>query len=902
MKVNINITPNELKHYPIPQYISDNLAFTLRGYQSEAVKKLMYYLNEEDIYNTKNEWIKKERDILFQMATGSGKTLLMAAVILLMYKRGYRNFWYFVTSTDLITKTVDNFCNSASSKSQFKANITIDNIAVRVNRVENFAQSDGDAINIKFSTVNALHSILQKDLIGENDVTLEDFNDKPCVLLGDESHHFNASTKDLKNDNVTWEDSINAILNSNKENYLFEFTATANFDNPNIADKYKYRLLHNYDLKDFCEDGYSKDIFTFSTDSDIDAVIIRALLISEYRAHIASDNGVYLKPVILFKSKTTAESKENFNKFNKMIENLSALDIKKQFSKREGADDSKIWSDVCKYFEGREEQIAQKIALDFDVSTRAVLLHDGTNTRDPDQPRLLTTLEESDNSVRAIFAVNMLNEGWDVLNLFDIVRLYDTRDGKQQKDGTYTPGKTTTSEVQLIGRGARYYPFSYGDADKYKRKFDNDEDNPMRVMEEMHYHCKHNPQYIKELKSALTKEGVPIDSKIYVMEMTDRCKKEGSEFSKKLVFENERVNKADIRKLEPQRPLTTAFDFSDRSVKVKVAIGDTKEMCIFKDGKIKSGEKAGADELSCKYALGAMGELDDSIIRRAINSNKHFTFESIQKAYPDTKSVKEFMDTLKKVQIISNVREDEKNREVLLHLIEEVLFTVQRDLIKESNATYGTKDFYAHKTMSRFAKKIIRKKVKDSKQNEFDFGDKDWCVYKNGLYTDDEKSFLDWFNDLMKTRSDGFNDLTKKGWSEVYLARNEKAVKIYNEGGRGFEPDFVLLAKKEEIDYAFYIEVKGNWAKNYETGGFDKEEWKEEFLLSLEKVNKSAQKDKDSGRLLCIECKENNFIKVECEKWRLEGLPFYNKDEKEKFTREFKQKLKLEGEDKKKEQ
>lgn len=27
----------------------------------------------------------------------------------------------------------------------------------------------------------------------------------------------------------------------------------------------------------------------------------------------------------------------------------------------------------------------------------------------------------------------MLNEGWDVLNLFDIVRLYDIRDGKKQK-------------------------------------------------------------------------------------------------------------------------------------------------------------------------------------------------------------------------------------------------------------------------------------------------------------------------------------------------------------------------------------------------------------------------------------------------------------------------------------
>lgn len=53
----------------------------------------------------------------------------------------------------------------------------------------------------------------------------------------------------------------------------------------------------------------------------------------------------------------------------------------------------------------------------------------------------------------------MLNEGWDVLNLFDIVRLYDKRDGKQTAKG-FIPEKTTNAEKQLIGRGARYYPFT----------------------------------------------------------------------------------------------------------------------------------------------------------------------------------------------------------------------------------------------------------------------------------------------------------------------------------------------------------------------------------------------------------------------------------------------------------
>ena len=54
------------------------------------------------------------------------------------------------------------------------------------------------------------------------------------------------------------------------------------------------------------------------------------------------------------------------------------------------------------------------------------------------------------NAIRAIFAVQMLSEGWDVLNLFDIVRCYDST-------STQT---TTTAEAQLIGRGARYFPFT----------------------------------------------------------------------------------------------------------------------------------------------------------------------------------------------------------------------------------------------------------------------------------------------------------------------------------------------------------------------------------------------------------------------------------------------------------
>lgn len=132
-----------------------------------------------------------------------------------------------------------------------------------------------------------------------------------------------------------------------------------------------------------------------------------------------------------------------------------------------------------------------------------LLLIDGNNI-DSDKQIRLNSLEDKDNEIRAIFAVDMLNEGWDVLNLFDIVRLYDTRDARNG-----APGKTTIREAQLIGRGARYYPFVVDNPEqKYVRKFDNNENEELRLIEQLHYHSASNPKYIQEIRQALVTSGL----------------------------------------------------------------------------------------------------------------------------------------------------------------------------------------------------------------------------------------------------------------------------------------------------------------------------------------------------------------------------------------------------------
>ena len=177
----------EFNNFPaVPDYISDNLAYELRDYQTEAISRYLYYQNS----NLDN----KSSHLLWQMATGSGKTLIMAALIIEMYSRGYRNFWFFVTSKDIITKTKDNFINYSSQKYQFSDIIEIDGRRIEVREVNKFEESVSDSINIKFSTVNILHQVSL--LVQEEDsISLNDFIDTPVIFLADEAHHFSAATK-----------------------------------------------------------------------------------------------------------------------------------------------------------------------------------------------------------------------------------------------------------------------------------------------------------------------------------------------------------------------------------------------------------------------------------------------------------------------------------------------------------------------------------------------------------------------------------------------------------------------------------------------------------------------------------------------------------------------------------
>ena len=486
----------------IPDHVTGNIAgmIELRPYQVTVLERWLYYIEDFPQRPTNPH-------LLFHMATGSGKTVLMAALILDLYRRGYRNFLFFVNSAQIIEKTRENFLNPASAKHLFAPIVRIDDKPVDIRAVDTFDAVSGDAINIHFTTIQGLHTRMQDPK--ENSVTIEDFRDYKVVMISDEAHHLNAETRKALTKGeaeykASWESTVSEIFRQHPENMLLEFTATVDLSHEAIRAKYHDKILYDYTLRQFREDGYSKDIELRQADLPPVERMIQAMTLSQYRRKVAEAHGLHCKPVVLMKSRTIKDSADNAAAFTAMVDGLSGAALEVLRSASKGDDTlSRAFAFIMDERGMEADDFARELQGDF-ASEKVVNVN---NPRDLEKRQIeLNALEDRDNEIRVIFAVDKLNEGWDVLNLFDIVRLYDTRDGKANK-----VGKTTMAEAQLIGRGARYFPFTAPDQPDVaweKRKYDSAVDHPLRVLEELHYHCSHNPKYIQDIRNALRETGM----------------------------------------------------------------------------------------------------------------------------------------------------------------------------------------------------------------------------------------------------------------------------------------------------------------------------------------------------------------------------------------------------------
>jgi len=833
-----------LAEIQIPSSLKDNLnsKFELRPYQIDAFQRFICYLEKGFGFK------QRPAHLLFNMATGSGKTLIMAGLILYLYEQGYRNFLFFVNSTNIIEKTKDNFLNPVSIKYLFNQEITIGNRRVRVTPVDNFEGVNQNEINICFTTIQKLHSDLTTEK--ENSITYEDFRKHKVVLIADEAHHMNVQTKSEIEMFESWENTVQKIFEQNINNLLLEFTATHDFATPAMVNKYRNKVIVRYDLPEFCNDRFSKDVTLVFSDFDLDERILQALILSQYKQEVAAKHRINLKPVLLFKAqKTIAQSQENKANFHKIIDGLNA----KQIAKIRKSD-IPIIQRAFRFFEENkinDEQLAERLKREFHED---FCLSVNDEEEKENYQILVNTLEDRNNRIRAIFAVQKLNEGWDVLNLFDIVRCYEPRDTGRAKIGS-----NTMAEAQLIGRGARYFPFQTSEVSKTsevsrdRRKFDNNLEHELRVIEELHYHSINDSRYIAEIRQALVEQGIMDENEITKELKLKESFKKTPFYKYGLVYINERQKK-DYRYVR---------SFADLGVKKRnymhvIATGHGGASTVLAEKKQSAvvAENGQAD-LSVK-------KIEINIIQSALARNPFYTFASLKRYFSHLDSMREFIASENylgglEITFQGGIYQLEENRAEKLNAMLGLLAQIEAEVRQQITDYQGSKEFRQSRVHDVFTNKLLKfskenERGKDDIQFEHDVADKNWFAFNTIYGTSEEKAFVHMLARQM--------DKLKTQYEDIYLLRNEGHFAIYNfPDGQAFQPDFVLFLQEKNgktLTYQLFIEPKGAYLKEHDR-------WKETFLKEITMEFQSKT------------------LKLEDKKYRLIGVPFYNNEDENQF-------------------
>lgn len=804
----------------LPSYIPENLNpnFELRPYQQQAFENFITY------FEGKNR--PKPTQVLFHMATGSGKTLIMAGLMLYLYKHGYRNFLFFVNLSNIVEKTRENFCNPASSKYLFADEIVLEGECIRVNQVNNFQYADQDAINICFATTQGLH--MDMWMVKENSMSFDDFDEQKVVLISDEAHHLNVDTKkkmsaEEESSYHSWEQTVKNIFSRNTDNILLEFTATCDLSNAAIKAAYENKIIFDYALEKFYKDRYSKDIITLRSDLSVMDRALQALVLSQYRLKVFQDHRLAIKPVVLFKAAKIADSKDFLAEFLKTVKKLTGT----QLLSLSTATNNEVMHKAFAYFINNGisfDTLAAELRDDFSEE-HCVSVNDD---KDATQKQiLLNSLEDADNPYRAIFEVKKLDEGWDVLNLFDIVRLYETR-----QSGGKKISPATIAEAQLIGRGARYCPFQIDDEQpKFQRKYDGDVTCELRICETLYYHCQNDHRYVTELRKALHEIGLDTD-KIVQREYILKDDFKGTDLYRQgLIFLNDREikDRKDVHGLTPT--------VRDNTYRFKAASGSSGIDAVMMDD--MQEDDLAMDLTTAHMTIKEIAGINYAIVHKAMMKYPVFKFNVLRSYFPNLSSTRQFIsddEYLGAVRIDIQSKDEHPTMETLYAAVFHVLGKIASSISGIEETYRGTKTFEARHIRDVFRNKTVNytdphdggigiSQNDPSVKSEWkiDLSAEDWFAYTDNYGTSEEKAFVSYFR--------GYVTQLRKIYNRIYLVRNEREFHIYSfEDGERFEPDYVLFLQKDKTDgfeqIQIFIEPKG-------TQLLEKDAWKERFLLQL---------------------------------------------------------------------
>lgn len=816
-----------------PAYLAQNMVHKFRYYQDAALRFFHYS------QDTKEFRFRNINHVLFNMATGSGKTDLMAGLILYLYQeQGYQNFLFLVNTNGVLNKTIDNLTNKASDKYLYQPKIEIDGERIDIQQVPSFPKSHSkNTIYLKLATVQSVASDIftQK----ENAMSEEDYARHKVVILGDEAHHYSSSTKTEKETEQSWEKAISTILNAREDNRLLEFTATIDLENKKVYDKYKDKVLYRYALDRFIQDEYSKYVKRIqSSNTDVDNMM-NVVLLSEYRRRYAlEEHGAYIKPVIMFKSQRIEASNLAHEQFNELIDTLT-VDSLKAFLDRQAQiaseDDSETLALAYDYYRNYEDNLSEIVRdIKRELAPSRII-----NANDTSQSGILekghyealNSLESPTNLYRVIFAVARLTEGWDVLNLFDIVRLSNDPKTKGTK-------ATTMSEAQLIGRGARYYPFLLNGERSFKRRFEHDGKDSL-ILETIHYHTINEPQYLKNLVSALDELNLPTgkDKKNPPFDVEVKSKfKKTDVWKYGEIYYNETIEVSD-----DYYDSLDKYGVDNKNDVVIPYISALKEVG-YKDNKVQE---------DYTNAYNVVLSFDKRYLNKAMNRLSFYHFSNLKKYIPLLKSREEFLGenwlniynrtirvTIPRTMESSIITATEK-----LNILERFFVKVAKQIKTGYSKQRGTGKFIGYpikEYIVNYRKRVPKYDtsnilIDSSPQSVQRYEIKeDYFVYDSAIINLTERQLIDKIAERVSE--------LKEAYSDVYLirmdenmhresAKNNK-LKLHQFGSghdevnlAGFQPDFILYLQNTDYFIQIFIEPKGR--------NIEEEQWKEDLLLYM---------------------------------------------------------------------
>lgn len=854
-----------------PTYITNNLKHVLRDYQKFSIRNLLIMIRARNPKNTELHNVLNEfsdtNQFLFRMATGSGKTDIMAASILALYKElGIQRFLFTTNLKSVLRKTVDNLLNINSPKYLFSSRINIDGYPLRVIQVddnEDFPINEPNTIYIKIASIQLLMNQIDRSKARENRSSLDNLTSESLGILVDESHHFNANAEPQKIDKgenpAAFETTIDNIRNITKENghevIQLEFTATLPFGSKGkakkVRDKYQNKLIYNYPLKEFSEKdrngsgGYGKHLSQIEANDDITSKMLTGILLNQYRKYLAiKNNFVNFKPVILFKSTTIAGSSEAQVLFENLLNNLTFEQVEQHVNSIMLGSSSQALNWFLSFYNSMDFQGKSNFIYSLKEGYLGHILN-ANDTKEED--RLITnlnTLDNIDNPFRVVFAVEKVSEGWDVLNLYDIIRISESK-----------KSTNTNAEAQLVGRGSRYYPLNDRNGSVIWRQ--NFSPNDERIMlETLHYHTIQDKDYLEKLAHSYSAFGIPIEMDTPPLTLATTLK---DSFVRKNFYQN---------------------GYFVQNTRINPTVEDFQELTDygFRNGFnffIHSG--VNERKLFAEYEKLEVNKIPTKINREyiveAMSRIPYYRFNVMKRSIPTLLSKNEFIDSPKwlgkwdgYITFIANKDSELTPNDILRGTIE-FLTNVSNLIQKNFMKPKGTKHFQKVPVKDVLTDYYERSFARDSmsllevdKINAEDF---EWSPYTYIIGDKLERTMVNMINqNIMKE--------LKEEYKTVYLIRNDEAYNklgIYEYGGsRRYLPDFVLhlLSKDEKTVTQIYLEPKG---KDF----IEQDKWKEAILLSL---------GQDIEIVLDIE--EDDFI--------LLGVKFFTGSNYEEFERELRDK------------